>query len=250
MQPHKIKYWMHCPEKDEDPESYGAKVTEICGLYQEAPSLEESGTHVISTDEMTGIQALEFKYPLRFPIPGQPMKIEFEYIRHGTISMIGFFNVATGKFFNPYLNETRKEKDFHQAVRQVIATDPSAKWIFILDGLNIHMSETLVRYVNEACGLNLDLGEKGKSGILKNKGSRAEFLHDPGHRIRFVYTPKHCSWLNQIELCFGIINKRLLKRTSYKSKEDLKRSIRRFWEQRNLTAHPFKWTYQGKVLSI
>ena len=134
--------------------------------------------------------------------------------------MIGFFNVATGSFFNPYLNETRTEKDFHQAVRQVVSTDPEANWIFIVDGLNTHMSETLVRFVNQACDLHMELGVKGKSGIFKNKKSRAEFLHDPSHRIRFVYTPKHCSWLNQIELCFGIINRQLLKRTSINRKRN------------------------------
>lgn len=199
---------------------------------------------------MTGVQALEHKYPDKLPLPGMRAKMEFEYIRHGTTSLIGFFNVATGSLYAPYLNETRNEQDFYQAVAATVETDPKASWTFICDGLNTHKSETLVRFVAESCGLTIDLGEKGKSGILKNMDTRAEFLHDPTHRIRFVFTPKHSSWMNQIEIWFGIINRKLLKRKSYLSVEELKESIRKFIEQYNLTAHPFKWTYAGVPLTI
>ncbi|RAZ95413.1 transposase, partial [Klebsiella oxytoca] len=106
------------------------------------------------------------------------------------------------------------------------------------DGLNTHKSESLVRFIAQQCGLMEDLGIKGKSGILKNLESRAEFLHNKDHRIRIVYTPKHCSWMNQIEIWFGIINRKLLKRKSYLSIAELEASILRFIEQYNLTAHP------------
>jgi len=211
--------------------------------------LETEGTHIVSTDEMTGVQALERKYPDKPPVPGMSAKMEFEYIRHGTTNLIGFFNVATGSLYAPYLNQTRSEDDFCKAVSDILLTDPLAKWTFVSDGLNIHKSESLVRLVAKACDIDIDLGEKGKYGILKNMESRTEFLNDPDHKIRFVYTPKHSSWMNQIEIWFGIIRRKLLKRKSYSSTDELKESIRRFIEQYNLTAHPFKWTYAGVPLT-
>lgn len=189
-------------------------MNEICTVYHEAQTNREAGGHTISADEITGIQALEHKYPDKPAMPGKTARMEFEYIRHGTTSLIGFFDVATGRMEAPYLK-----------------------------------SESLVRFVAEQCGLQEDLGCKGKSGILKSMKSRAEFLQQEGHRIRIVYTPKHCSWMNRIEIWFGIIHRRLLKRKSYKSIEELEASILRFIEQYNLTAKPFKWTYKGVSLT-
>ena len=210
----------------------------------------EENICVVSTDEMTGVQALEHKYPDKLPLPGQDAKMEFEYIRHGTTSLIGFFEIATGRIFPPYLNETRNEADFCEAVRRVVETAPEKNWIFVCDGLNTHKSESLVKYVAEACGIDENLGQKGKFGILKSLQSREEFLHNASHRIQFVYTPKHCSWMNQIEIWFGIINRKLLKRQSYTSVEEMKESIRRFIDQYNLTAHAFRWTYAGVPLTV
>ncbi len=98
------------------------------------------------------------------------------------------------------------------SIQQTIASDPQGQWIFIVDQLNTHQSESLVRWVATACQLDLDLGIKGESGILQSMATRAAFLQDPTHRIRFVYTPKHTSWLNQIELWFSILVRRLLNR--------------------------------------
>ena len=169
LHPHKVWYWLHSTEKAEDPESFALKVNEICGIYHNAQDFSLEGGHVISTDEMTGIQALEHKYPDKLPRPGQYAKMEFEYIRHGTTSLIGFFNVATGRKEAPYLNHTRTEEDFVKAEGTLINTDPRASWTFVCDALNTHRSESLVRYVAEACGmdLDLDLGEKGKKVSLK-----------------------------------------------------------------------------------
>ena len=240
IHPHLIRYWLHSSEKTDSPETFAEKVNEICTVYHEAETVHENGGHTISVDEMTGIQALEHKYP----------DMEFEYIRHGTVSLIGFFDVATGRMEKPYLNSTRTEKDFVEAIRALIETDPEASWTFVCDGLNIHKSESLVRFVAGQCGLSEDLGSKGRSGILKNQESRAEFLHHKDHRIRIVYTPKHCSWMNQIEIWFGIINRRLPKRKIYRSMEEPEASILRFVEQYNVMAKPFKWTYKGVPLTV
>lgn len=249
IRPHLVRYWLHSSEKTESPESFAKKTNEICDAYHHSEEFRQDGGHTISVDEMTGIQALEHKYPDKPVMPGKPATIEFEYIRHGTTTLIGFFDVATGQIVSPFLNPTRTEEDFSTAVRRLVGTDPDAKWTFICDGLNTHKSETLVRLVSELCGLDDDLGTKGRKGILKNQESRMEFLNDKNHRIRFVYTPKHCSWLNQIEIWFSIINRRLLRRKSYKSVKELEQSILRFIEQYNVTAKPFKWTYNGIPLT-
>ena len=249
IRPHLIRYWLHSSEKADSPETFAEKVNEICTVYHEAEANCGAGSHTISVDEMTGIQALEHKYPDKPVMPGKTAFMEFEYIRHGTTSLIGFFDVATGRMEAPYLNPTRTEEDFVKAVSALVGTDPEASWTFVCDGLNTHKSESLVRFVAEQCGLPDDLGCKGKSGILKSMESRAEFLHQEEHRIRIVYTPKHCSWMNQIEIWFGILNRRLLKRKSYRSVEELETSILRFIEQYNLMAKPFKWTYKGVPLA-
>ena len=130
-----------------------------------------------------------------------------------------------------------------------MATDPFAGWVFIVDNLNTHQSEALVLYVAEACGIEEDLGQKEKSGVLKSQASRAAFLSEPSHRIRFVYTPKHSSWLNQIEIWFGTLVRKLLKRSSFCSLEDLRERILRFIDYFNQTmAKPIAWLYSPRPL--
>ena len=183
--------------------------------------------------------------------PGKVACREYEYIRHGTQTLIANFEVATGQVISPSLGPTRKEEDFARHIEHTLASDPHATWIFILDGLNTHQSEALVHLVQRHCQLALEpeeLGVKGKSGILKTMQTRRSFLSDPQHRIRFVYTPKHCSWLNQIELWFSILVRRLLKRSSFSSTQDLKQKILDFIDFFNTTAKPFKWTYAARPL--
>lgn len=196
-------------------------------------------------------QALERAAP-RLPIkPGLVERQEYEYIRHGTMCLIANLEVATGQVVAPTIGASRTEEDFARHICQTIATQQQAEWILITDQLNIHPSEGLVKLVAKECGINQELGEKGKSGVMKSMASRAEFLSDPTDRIRFVYTPKHTSWLNQIELWFSILVRRMLKRASFKSVEEMRERIMRFIDYFNKTmAKPFKWTYSGRPLTV
>lgn len=223
----------------------------MCELYAQAPVLHAAGVHVVSSDEKTGIQALERLFPTRPMQPGVIERREFEYIRHGTQCLTANFEIATGRIIAPTLGDTRTEADFLAHVVQTVAEDPQGTWIFVLDHLNTHRSASLVRWVAQQCAIQADLGVKGKSGILASLNARAAFLQDTTHRIRFVYTPKHTSWLNQVEIWFSILVRRLLKRASFTSTEDLRQGILAFIEFCNRAkAKPFKWTYAGRPLTV
>ena len=216
----------------------------MCKLYEEAPQLHSQGTHVISTDEMTGIQALE--RVIRPMEMRHPQKIDHEYVRHGPVTLIANWEVATGKVISPSLGATRTEADFANHIANTVALAPNDSWIFISDNLNTHQSATLAEWVAEVCHLDDPLGVKGKSGILATQPSRALFLTDKSHRIHFVYTPKHCSWLNQVECWFSILARRLLRRSSFLSVEHLSRKIIAFINYFNeLLSKPFKWKFRG-----
>ncbi len=205
----------------DDPEKFKQQVAAVCQLYEQAPTLSEQGIHLVSTDEMTGIQALERAHATLPMKPGRVECQEFEYIRHGTLSLIANLEVATGKAIAPTLSPTRTEYDFANHIANTIETDPDGKWIILVDQLNIHKSASLVRLVAACCQIDTDLGIKEQQGILKSMDSRAAFLSDSTHRIRFVYIPKHTSWLNQIECWFSILVRRLLRRASFTSTTEL-----------------------------
>ena len=246
LQPHRCRYWLNAkPDPDKE-----KKIQAVCQVYQQALQGEDRGEVTYSVDEMTGIQALEriaSDHPMK---PGQPVRIEFEYERHGTQALLAGLNVATGRVLGQ-VRDTRTENDFVDLIDSIVAAHPQAKkFRFVADNLNTHQSESLVRYVARDSGMEeAALGIKGGHGILKDMASRTEFLSDPTHRIVFFYTPKHASWMNQIEIWFGILVRKVIRRGSFGSKEQLKQKLEAFLDYFNRTmAKPYKWTYAGKPL--
>jgi transposase len=233
-----------------DPQS-DEKIADINGLYQTAQARAKQGEATVSTDEMTGVQALERKHPDLPMQPGHVLRREFEYKRHGTLSFIVNFDVAGGRVGQVSAGPTRNEADFLAHIQRTVEANPAiVQWHFITDNLNTHQSDSLVRYVAAESDLDLDLGIKGQSGILASLESRAAFLSDPTHRIVFHYTPKHASWMNQVEIWFSILSRKLLKRGNFTSVTDLKAKVLAFIAYFNRTmAKPFRWTYQGKALA-
>jgi hypothetical protein len=229
------------------------KIKEGCVLYATAAQAAKLGERTISMDELTGVQALERLHPDLPMRAGHVLRREFEYIRHGTLSWFFNFDVVTGQVIEPTFGPTRNEADCLAHLQRLIASDPTAtKWRILVDNLNTHQSETLVRWIAEMEGISQEtLGTKGKCGILLSMATRAVFLHDPVHKIVFSYTPKHASWMNQIEIWLSILVRKLLKRGNFRSLADLKEQILAFLTYYNLTmAHPFKWTYQGLTTDV
>jgi transposase len=223
----------------------------VCTVYHQAPARAEAGARTISIDEMTGVQALQRKHSGLPLAPGKVAAREFEYIRHGTRAFILNFDVVSGQVVAPSMGPTRTEADFLAHVQQLVATDPEArKWHLVLDNLNIHKSVSLVRYVAELSEVSQELGAAGVRGVLQSMPSRAAFLSNPEHKIVFHYTPKHASWLNQIEIWLSVLVRKVIRRGNFSSVADLEEKVRAFIAYYNRSmAKPYRWTYTGRALA-
>jgi transposase len=247
LRPHKNKGWCFTTEKDQ--ELFQRQVENVCQTYLDASRLfAEENIRTVCIDEMTSLQANEKRAPTMRPAPGHCGKEECQYTRHGTVCLTGNWDVVVGQFLLPTIEETRNNEDFSKHVARLIKTGLADGWVFIVDNLNTHCGEPLVRMIAKHLGIpDEQLGVVRKSGILKNMSSRRAFLSDITHKIRFVYIPKHSSWLNQIEAIFGMINRRVMRAGSFTSQSDLMDKLTRFTTYFNETiAKPMKWTFTGR----
>lgn len=209
IRPHHIRLWLHSP----DPQ-FRSKVRAICDLYLMRPAASDT---VLCIDEKTGMQALEHRYPFKAPARGRPGRREFEYRRHGTRTLFAAFNPHTGDVFGE-CSVTRKATDLLRFMERVAKRYPTGKVTVVWDNLNIHH------------------GDAWEAFNLRHGG-----------RFRFVYTPIHASWVNQVEIWFSVLARRVLKHASFANPADLVRAVEGFiahWNEHE--AHPFRWTFRGR----
>ena len=216
----------------------------------EAVNNTKPNRYLISVDEKTGIQALSRIEKIAPISAGGHIRREFEYKRNGTTTLISGLNVAKGDICNYLLNETRKEEDFFNFIQSTatpfLAQDEAVEVVFLADQLNTHLSESLVKWIAQICGFTEQLGKKGFYGILKSQQTRKQFLENPKHKVRFVFTPKHCSWLNPIENWFAKLQKHVITNGNFSSVEVLKTKIKKYIIFYNtFLVKPIKWKFKG-----
>lgn len=245
LQPHKTEYWLF--PKIKDWKAFSLRVAWICELILSSVQQLDPRRHVVSVDEKTGIQALERIEAVAPQSQGGHKRREFEYTRHGTTCLMAAIDVGTGDIVSNRLHPTRNEADFAEFIEQTVAQFPQEDEVVILaDQLNTHMSETLVKWVADKLSFEGDLGKKGLTGVLKSMESRREFLENPQHRIRFVFTPKHCSWLNPIENWFAKLQRHVITNGNFSSVSQLENKILAYIHFYNrCLVKPMKWVFKG-----
>ena len=238
LKPHKSVYWLNSHDPD-----FESKAREICRLYVDAPRLYERGRLVICSDEKTGMQILQRKYPTQPVQPGKPEKREHEYIRHGVRALIASFVVPTGEAVAD-VSITRTSVDFAAHLRRVAEHFPDmARFDWVLDNLNTHWSLDVCRVIAELSDIPFVEAE------LRRGVQRRAFLTDATHRHVFHFTPKHGSWLNQVELWFGVLERRFLERGDFPCATEFETRLRAYSDDYNAQyAHPYRWTYTGEPL--
>jgi hypothetical protein len=238
LKPHKSVYWLNSHDPDFD-----QKAQAICRLYLDAPRLYQQGRLLICCDEKTGMQILQRKYPTQPLQPGKPEKREFEYIRHGTRALITSFAVATGEVVWD-LGRTRTSEDFGRHIDHV-ATHfrPFDRFDWVLDNLNTHWSLEVCQSIAALSDVPFE-PQRLRTGV-----QRRAFLTDPTHKHVFHFTPKHGSWLNQVELWFSVLSRRFLKRGDFASPAEFEQRLSDYLHRYNARyAHPYRWTYTGQPL--
>jgi transposase len=246
LQPHRVRSWMKLQIENEA--DFAKQVKEVVELHQAARVLAAEGVRIVSCDEKTGMQALEWlgQWPMK---PGQPKRQEAWYKRHGTQCLTANLDLATGRVVAPTIASTRTNADFIGHIERTVATDPSAKWVFVVDNLDTHKSPELVEWIAAQCAVKDELGKKFAHGHLRDRRSRSAFLSDPAHRIRFVYTPKHCSWLNEIERWFSKLARSVLRRGSFAGLDKLRTAVLEYISYYNtVEARPHQWRIDAPAL--
>lgn len=239
------EYWENASIKDWD--EFSERVNEICLVNGNAASLlENENTLVLTADEKCGIQALERDAPDLPMSTKHNLKREFNYTRHGTQTLIGAVEVATGLAYAE-VSQTRTEVDFCGFIKYVVKSNSQHNIIIVLDQLNTHKSASMVRLVAKINGDTQDLGLKGKSGILKCMSSRMKYLEKKGGRIRFLFTPKHCSWLNLIEVWFSGLSRRVMRCGNFTGLTDLQDKLLAYLKFYNEElAKGFRWNIRDR----
>jgi hypothetical protein len=238
LKPHQSVYWLNSHDPDFD-----LKAQDICQLYVNARRFYQQGRLILSSDEKTSIQALGRPHPTQEAQPGQPAKVESDYIRYGTRCLLTTFCVPTGKIvWN--LGPTRTAVDWTAHLRHVAQQSPDMKrYDWVVDNLNTHWSLDVCLLVAQWCDLEIDKRQ------LRTGQQRRAFLRDETHKHVFHFTPTHGSWLNQVELFFSVLARRFLRRGVFGSMAEFEERLQAWLTRYNSQhAHPYQWTYTGQPL--
>ena len=213
LKPHKSVYWLNSHDPDFD-----AKAERICQLYVNSPRLYQHGELVICCDE-DGDADSACKYATQQAKSGKRRRREYKYIRHGTGALLASFAVPTERWRGIW---ARREPVTISS--PIFATPPitSPKWTVTIGFWTTSTRTGACRYCAGRRVVRYPSDAK-TCGVVRQ---RRAFLSDPTHKHVFHFTPKHGSWLNQVELWFGLLGRRFLAQGDFRSAEDFEARLR------------------------